>query len=139
MDNKNGPAVTVRFNSVIMFLGLVILLIGIFASARTIINFSAFGKYPTTGVLNLSPFGFPLLSAREEDCIQVGASTYFTQDNKPRPPTDDEKISEKRNYNSCVGSVIQSREAAKANDISLSLLLLILGSGLLISNRFLFR
>ncbi|OGK19999.1 hypothetical protein A2866_06335 [Candidatus Roizmanbacteria bacterium RIFCSPHIGHO2_01_FULL_39_8] len=103
-------------------LAVLLLLLGIFASARTIVNFLLFSKYPTTGVITLNFSGVPTYSGpREDDCESI--SSY--------PGDQSSAASIKMQKDSCLSSVRDTREAAKTNDISTSVMFLFLGGGLL--------
>lgn len=122
-------------NSWILFIGVILILIGSYALCRTLVNFVAFPKYPTTGVLTFNFSGYQAYSQREEDCsIPV---TYYTEDGKStRKPTDEEKEQDKISEQRCLSSVAEAREAAKVNDISQSSLFLFLGVGVIVFRKF---
>lgn len=133
---KEQQILTLRPYTWVTFIGVILVLIGIYASARTIINFGIFDKYPTEGVLTFNFTGTPPYFQREEDCLYP--TTYFTPDGKPRPATKEEKESEKVQQKNCVEGVKESRKKAKVNDVSQSLLFLLLGGGVLVSRRIFF-
>jgi hypothetical protein len=56
---------------------------------------------------------------------------------KPRPATTDEEKAALEQKELCLSRVTKSREQAKVNDISVSLLYLFLGAGIFIGKRFL--
>lgn len=120
------------------FIAVVLLLTGIYCFIRIGINMVMFPKYPTTGVLNISFTGYPPYSQREEDC--TSPQIYYTQDgSKTRQPTDEEKSQEKDTLKRCVEGVIESREAAKVNDLSQAILFSFVGLGILITRKFIFN
>ena len=121
------------------FVGVILLLIGIYAAVRTGINFLAFSKYPQSGVLTLSFFGnMPPSYTREQDCTYT--HYYYDVDGKTaRQPTKEEAAQEKRDETNCLTSVVESRETAKINDISQSLFFLFLGAGVLVARKILLR
>lgn len=131
-----------RVNIWVSLIGLILLLVGIYGSVKTIINFTLFEKYPSTGVLSVSfmPMYYPGPGAREEDCTTM----YYA----PYPPGDMAKLTEEEKKEMkeqakvqervCVSSVKESREQAKVNDISTSLLALFLGGGVLVFRKKLF-
>lgn len=126
-----------KTNAFISLLGLLLLLLGIYASVRTGINFVFFEKYPTTGVLSIgSAFFGAMPSPREEDCLMNYPQTYFDNEGQPRPATSEEKEREEQQKKACISGVEQAREVAKINDISHSLLFLFLGAGVLIGRRY---
>lgn len=112
---------------------LILLLIGIFASARTAINLVLFEKYPSTGVLSFTNN----YMQREEDCMMnMYPAPYYDMDGKPREATKEEKEMAKRNEEVCTSNVKASREMAKNNDIGISLFFLFLGAGVFVGKRF---
>lgn len=122
-------------NSWILFVGVLLLLIGIYAFSRTIINMVAFPKYPNTGVLSMNFSGAPPYSQREEDCIY--SRLYYKDDGQTtRPPTVEEKAQDTTDEKKCLSSVAEGRETAKVNDISQSTLFLFLGIGVLLFRKF---
>lgn len=132
-------AVESKTNSWITFIGIILLLIGLYASVRTIVNLKAFDKYPQEGVISFSFGGMmPPYYQREQDCTYV--RTYFEiNGQKTRPATDEEKAQEKRDTESCLSGIEDARERAKVNDISQSLLFLFLGVGVLVSRKIFFK
>ena len=122
-----------KSHSWILFIGIFLILIGLYATGRTVINILAFPKYPTTGVLNISMMGIAPYEQREEDCYYP--QTYYDIEGKLRTATPEEKEQEKVNEERCLSSVKSSREATKANDISQSVLFLFLGTGVLIARK----
>lgn len=128
---------TSRANTWVTFIGVILLLVGIYASARTVINLKAFSKYPQAGVLSFSFGGQAPYYQRESDCSYP--QSYYAPDGQVRPPTDAEKKQEQDTVKRCVDAVTDSREQAKVNDISQSLLFLFLGVGVLASRRIFFR
>ena len=132
MNNKQS-----KTNAFISLIGLFLLLMGIFMTVRTGVNLIFFKKYPTTGIMAIATpfFGGMPYSQREEDCMMY-PQMYYKPDGQPRTATADEKKMEEQQKKSCVSGVEQSREAAKINDISSSLLFVFLGLGVLIGKRF---
>jgi len=124
-----------KSGSVIALIGLVLLLVGIYASVRTTINLIFFEKYPVNGVLTINIGAYPpYYSQREEDCQYP--MSYFTPNGEPRPATDDEKSYEKKQLEICLSGVAQARESAKINDVSMAGLFLLLGIGVLVGKRY---
>ncbi|MBU0576201.1 hypothetical protein KJ654_00880 [Patescibacteria group bacterium] len=123
-----------KTNSFITLIGFLLLLLGIYATTRTGVNLFFFKKYPTTGVLSINLMGFPPYSQRDEDCFYP--QLYFAQDGESRDPSEAEKKYEEQLQLSCINGIQQSRESTKINDISVSLLLLFLGTGVLAFKRF---
>jgi len=129
----------------LFFIGVVLILIGIYGTLKTTVNFAAFDKYPTGGVM---AFSFLSSSAteqyhpREEDCqtnYYVYPTIYYQADNvTSREPSAAEKqqmeVQEQQmpiQLANCISGVGEARDAAKMNDISDSLLFLLLGVGVL--------
>lgn len=130
MKNKKSSVA----NTVISLVGLFLFLLGLFAVIRTGVNLVFFKKYPTVGVLSINLSGVPPYMQREEDCYYP--QTYFTQDGKPREATETEKKNEQQQRTVCISGVTQSRESAKINDISTSLLFLFLGIGVIVGKKY---
>lgn len=127
-----------KTNQWILFVAVMLILFGIYGSVRTIINMVAFDKYPQEGVYP----ALPILSSRdyvpyygrEADCT-LYPMIYYTKDGATRPATEEEKIQEKKQQENCLEQVRESREKAKINDISQSVLFLFLGAGVLIFRK----
>lgn len=120
------------------FIGLMLVLIGLYASARTGVNLFAFEKYPQGGVLSFSFGGMPApYFQQEKDCGYP--MTYFDNAGKVRQGTPEEKSNEKMQKQQCIDSVIEARNQAKINDISQSLLFLFLGVGVLVTRKIFFK
>ncbi len=127
-----------RVVSWITFIGLVLVLIGVYLSVKTIINYIAFNKYPTGGVLNLNLAGITAYPQREQDCLSP--QIYYLPDGRTtRPASQEEKDNEKIQQKNCLDGIKDSREQAKVNDISESLLFLFLGIGLLTTKKIFFK
>lgn len=126
-------------NTWITFIGVILLLIGIYGTTRTIVNLKVFEKYPQTGVLSLNLGGYgTTYYQREEECTYP--RTYYTMDGlKVRPPTPQEKEQEKTDIRNCLTGVFEARQSAKINDISQSFLFLFLGIGVLVTRRIFFK
>lgn len=150
-----------KTNQWILFIGVVLLLFGIYGLARTGINVFAFEKYPQEGVYPPFPFfqaSFPPVyyGGREEDCIVNNIYPplgYTTMPDLPelvgdgvsvkRPPTEEEKKAMEKQLKdqqilqqkSCLSGIKEAREKAKVNDLSQSVLFLFLGAGVLIARR----
>lgn len=129
-----------KANVWVTLIGLLLFLVGIFGSVRTVINLTVFDKYPTNGVISLTFFpSYP--GPREEDCLMMSNYPLY-------PSVDGVKLSEsekkemKKQQNdqqkSCLSGVIATREQTKVNDISASLLSLFLGGAILSLRKKLF-
>ncbi|MBI5412759.1 hypothetical protein HZA42_00225 [Candidatus Peregrinibacteria bacterium] len=99
-----------------------------------------FDKYPATGIYSFSLFGSscqqPMYQQREQDCLYP--ITYYKQDGITiRPGTEEEIKRDTAQQQLCVSGVTEARGNAKVNDISQSLLYLILGAGILVSRKLL--
>lgn len=117
----------------VVFIGFVLFLIGMYASVRTIINIFSFDKYPQEGVLafNLFNMGMMPYAQREQDCL-LNPIIYYEENNKtPRLRTSEEAAQDELNKINCLSGIKESRDKAKTNDISQSLLFLFLGIGIL--------
>jgi hypothetical protein len=127
-----------RVNSWITFIGVMLLLLGIYGSVRTVINMYAFDKYPQGGVLSINLSGQPPYFQKETDCNYPPTPSY-APDGKMIPPSAEQAKIDAQNKANCLASVKDTREQAKVNDISQSLLFLFLGIGVLVSRRFFFK
>lgn len=112
-------------------LALIFVLLGVYGSIRTTLNFYLFEKYPSGGVLSFNNY----YGEREEDCAYP--MTYYGMEGKPREATADEEKMAMEQKEICLSRVAKSRETAKVNDISVSLFYLFLGAGIFIGKRFL--
>jgi hypothetical protein len=130
------PVFQVNFEGFIHLIATILLLIGIYASLRTMINMKFFDKYPTAGVLTLS-FVYPPYYPKEEDCFY--SQPYFDEKGKIRKATIEELSSEKIAQQRCVNDVKNTRENTKMNDINMSTFFLFLGAGILITKKFFFK
>lgn len=121
----------------ITFISLVLLLIGIYGTARTLINLKFFEKYPTEGILTV-PWSMPVYPQREQDCNYP--QLYYQADGRTtRAATAEEKANETITLKNCLEGISEARNKAKINDISQSLLFLLLGTGLLAGRKIFFR
>jgi hypothetical protein len=138
----------IKDRPVLLFIGVILLLIGVYFSLRTIINFAAFEHYPQTGVDLSMPWKeyAPVGYQREEDCevsYIYTPSLYYRADGvTPRPATKEETElveQQKQQYElqkqSCIAGVVEMRNVAKINDISQSLIFLLLGGAVLLYRR----
>ncbi len=123
--------------SFVTVIAVLIIFIGLYSSAKTAVNFLFFKKYPTTGVLTFNFTGSSPYGQREEDCYYP--QSYTTQDGKQRAPTEEEKTNDKKQKEICLSGILSSRQESKINDVSLSILLLVLGWGLLFSRKYFFK
>lgn len=137
MNNPdNGVFITKsKAGGVVTFLGLVLVLIGLYASLRTAINFLAFEKYPPAGVLTVNFSGYTSYQS-ERDCYST--QSYSTPDGKSRPATVEEKDNEKKQQDYCLESVKEARNSAKVTDIGQSISFLIIGLGVFLAKKLFF-
>ncbi|MDB5204910.1 MAG: hypothetical protein JWP09_938 [Candidatus Taylorbacteria bacterium] len=134
-------------NQWLTFIGVILILAGIYGVARTSINVLAFDKYPQEGVYPALPFFQQPVYAptpyygREGDCIANNSIVYPTYDASGRPvvQTEAEKAEAQKNLDiqkqNCLDGVKESRDKAKINDISQSLLMLFLGAGVVAARK----
>lgn len=120
-----------KLSYLVSVLALIFLLLGIYGSVRTALNFYLFEKYPSGGVFSFNNY----YSEREEDCAYP--MTYYGMEGEPRPATSDEERMAAEQKELCLSRVAKSREQAKVNDVSVSLLYLFLGAGIFIGKRYL--
>lgn len=144
-------------NQWLVFIGFILLLTGIYGIARTTINLIAFDKYPQEGVYPPLPFlsqsasvyPGPYSYQREADCLAnfvYYPYPYYKPDGTPRPATKEEKEQQEQQKQqleiqkqNCLDGIAESRDKAKINDLSQSLLLLFIGAGVLASKKILKR
>ncbi|HEY4512072.1 MAG TPA: hypothetical protein VJH63_00215 [Candidatus Paceibacterota bacterium] len=150
-----------RSSQWMVFIGVVLLLFGIYGLARTCINIFAFEKYPQEGVYPPFPFfqsaaQIPYYAGREEDCIAnyVYYPTPYlsypglphdivnSPDAPPLPSAEElkkneelVKIQNEMQKQNCLSGIKEAREKARVNDLSQSVLFLFLGAGVLIARR----
>ena len=113
------------------FIAVILILIGFYASLRTLTNLIFFDKYPQQGVLAFNFSGVPYYPQREEDCsympyLEIPGEVLSEEQKQVR--TENER-------HNCLIGVQESRVNAKINDISQSALFLFLGFGLLAAKR----
>lgn len=75
----------------------------------------------------------PVYTQREQDCLYP--LTYYEVDGKIRPGTKEEIERDTAQQQICISGVAETRNTAKVNDVSQSLLYLILGAGILVFRR----
>lgn len=120
------------------FLGVLLLLAGLYGTLRIIHVSVRKVPYPSSGVLpstilfgsaNLTSFG------RESECDQF-PQTYYDKDGVPRPPTDEEKAIEELISLRCRRGFDEDRSKTKQYDRNLSAFLIFVGGGLVLATRF---
>lgn len=122
----------------ITFIGLMLVLLGLYGSARTAVNLVAFDKYPLGGVLSFNIGNMPApYFQQEKDCNYP--QTYYDNNGKIRSAAPEEKVNEQVQKQQCLDSVKETRNQAKINDISQSLLFLFLGIGVLATRKIFFK
>lgn len=122
----------------ITFFGLLLLLLGVFAAARTAFNIYEFPtRYPQGGVLALNFSGQQPYYQRESDCNYPPTLSYDPS-GTPAPPTPEQAKIDQQNKDNCLAGVKDSREQAKLNDIGTSVMLIFVGLGTLTTRRFFF-
>ena len=131
----NSPSATPTIDKLIVFVGLVCLLLGIYASGRIYINSYVLDKYPTNGVLRVT--SFPTYGQREDDCSFE--SPYFSAEGKMRPATEEELKIEQSQKDRCISSIHATRQQAKIEDIGTAAFFLFLGVGILLSKKLFLR
>ncbi len=123
----------------VTFLGIFMLLIGIFAAGRTVINMYLFPtQYPQSGVLAVNIGGQQPYYQRESDCNYPPTPSYDSS-GKMAPPSPEQTKIDNQNKSNCLAGVKDTREQTKINDIATSLLFLFVGFGLLVMRRFFFK
>ena len=130
MKNKNNSWP----EKIINFLGYFLLLLGIYASIKTIYNHLYFKtQYPLVPVVNINPFSY---YESEENCYQQFSYPYYDDKGKPRQPFKEEKEMQEKNIKICLEKVKKQREQIKQNDVWISFMLVFLGGGILFTKRF---
>ncbi|MEK7188403.1 MAG: hypothetical protein AAB685_00955 [Patescibacteria group bacterium] len=129
-----------KFPAWVTFVGLILLLFGVYGSLRTAINLTLFEKYPATGVYVLNFMGMPYYQQREEDCENMPTIYPLSDVSSPiEVLSKEESIKEQEKQKLfCLGTVRESRSQAKINDISQSILFLFLGTGVMVSRKYIF-
>lgn len=136
MEDTKKPQ---TFYNIISFIAIVLLIIGIYFSVKTIVNFIAFDKYPVNisflSMMSISPYG------SEEDCsssVFISPAVY-TDSGETREPTAEEKKQQEEEKQNCLKSVEKNRKQTKVNDILTSFLFLFLGVGILATRRYMVK
>jgi len=130
MTNKNHSWV----EKIINFLGYFFLLLGIYASIKTLYNHLYFkNKYPLIPVVSINPFSY---YESEENCYQQFSYPYYDDKGKPRPPYKEEKEMQEKNLKICLERIKRQRQQTKQNDIWTSFMLVFLGVGILYTKGF---
>lgn len=122
----------------ILFVGFILLIIGLYGAGRIAVNVTVLDKYPTTGIYKLWDSGYPydgkgMYTQREQDCLYP--MTYSNPDGTLRPGTKEEIERDTAQQKICVDGVTETRNNAKVNDISQALFYLFLGAGILVSRK----
>jgi hypothetical protein len=128
---------TAAFNWV-TFLGIFMLLIGLFATVRTVVNIYVLPQYPQSGVLAFSLGGTQTYYQRESDCNYPPTLSYGP-DGKPSAPSPEQNKIDEQNKANCLAGVKDNREQTKVNDIATAAMFLFVGGGLLFIRRFFFQ
>lgn len=138
-DTKDRPA--------LFFIGVLLLLVGLYGSFTTLVNILAFEKYPQHSIFSLSGNGGEYGSPQSEaDCTAsyyYQAPTYYEGDsNVMREPTPQEVKDEaayearlKGDEQNCISRVELSRKETMVTDISQSAIFLLLAFGVLVYGR----
>lgn len=120
-------------------LGVFMLLIGVFATARTAANMYLFtDRYPQSGVLSFSFGGPQLYYQRESDCNYPPTLSYGP-DGKPAPVSAEQNKIDAQNKANCLAGVKDNREQTKISDIATAIMFLFVGAGLLVMRRYFFK
>lgn len=119
-----------KFSYFVSILALIFLLLGLYSSVRTALNLYLFEKYPSGGVLSFNSW----YGEREEDCAYP--MQYFDMKGEVRPASADEEKMATEQKEICLTRVEKTREAAKVNDVSVSLFYLFLGVGIFVGKKF---
>lgn len=107
-------------NQLINFLGIILLLAGIYGLALSTVNTIAFSRYPTEGVYSLSLKGSSY-NKREEDCRII--KDLGKIDNL----TEEKQAAIKSNLDICWGGIVQERKKIQIWDFTQSAILFVLG------------
>lgn len=126
-----------KVQSWFLFVGVIMLLIGIYATLRTGINLFAYKNYPSGGVIPLNFSGMPFYSQNEEDCYNL--PPIMTDRSVQEDGSSALSVQEQRQLDikSCLTSITKERDNSKTNDIAQSSLFLFMGLGLIIARKFL--
>lgn len=121
---------------ILLFLGLVLLILGIYGSLKTTVNLVAFDAYPQEGVFPFSQAEYDPMS-REQDCVVNYSYTppiYYEADGftmrqaEPAEQEYDETYRKQQELQAqnCVSGVQDARKAALVDDISKSAIFILL-------------
>jgi hypothetical protein len=122
-------------DKIILFTGILFVLLGIYSSFKVGLNFWIYpNKYPTGGIFSGGYYG-----QREEDCYFSVAGPYFDAKGMTRPVTPEEKQLAADNQARCLSGVMETRKAAKVNDLSSIGFFLLIGLGILASKKWLIK
>lgn len=123
----------------VTFLGVFMVLIGLFATVRTVANIYLFpAQYPQAGVLAFSIGGQQPYYQKETDCNYPPTLSYGP-DGKPEAPNPEQAKIDTQNKANCLAGVKDNREQAKISDIATAIMFLFVGAGLLVMRRFFFK
>ncbi|MBI2639104.1 hypothetical protein HYW83_05965 [Candidatus Peregrinibacteria bacterium] len=117
-------------------IGFVLLIFGFYVGIKTVINFAAFEKYPSTssGPLNFNlNYGQGGYGPREQDCMYP--QLYYNADSTPRKATEEEKKMADEQKSACLSGVTEARDSAKVGDITQAIFGLVVGGGLFLLAR----
>lgn len=126
-----------RFPTLPFFFGVIFLLMGLFMSAAILFNLTQLPAYPVAGVwpaaLSLnSNVPYP---QRPEDCTYT--QTYYSNDGVgTRQPSAEEQAANQQNQQTCLDSLSFNRQTALRQDVSIAVVFMVLGMGLLLTMPF---
>jgi hypothetical protein len=131
-----------KIPAVANFIGMMFVLVGLYASVRTIINFTTFNKYPTNGVLAVNLFGMPFYGGPNEADCEIMPLDPYSYPARLGPDGEVSSVSAKTietqtetQKKSCIAMAMRSREEARASDVNTSAFFLFIGLGVLGSSR----
>lgn len=121
---------------VFMFVGVLLLFMGVFGALRVGINSFAYPVYPFDGVIPnnvLITSTFYPTYQRASDCTNTSPS-YDQNGNIASPSPEEEKLNKKNEAN-CLTILATDRVRARTYDIAVSAFLIFLGTGLIVATK----
>lgn len=120
------------------YLSVLLLLVGMYTTARTAINLFVMKQYPSSGVLPVNLFSvapnYYAPARLANDCFYP--QTYYGDAGSLRSPNEMERNQEKKQQEHCVNGLNEERENVKMNDMAVSAFFLTLGAGTVLAKKY---
>ncbi len=137
----------IKDRPIMFFIGVLLLLVGLYGTLKTVVNLVVFERYPLNGVYEI-PFSAPDpygTTQREQDCefnYSYIPVSYYDADGYIRGASETERAADETykaqqeiNKQTCIEGVKEARKESMVNDISQSLIFLLLAMGMLTFGR----